>query len=479
MSNQDTKTIDPFTGMNVAPNKVVVLTKSGRKSSIATNTTASSKTGPQVECNACGVKVKVNRLTGHMKRVHPKLPHETDIHESLHLKSKAHSDINASANGRITLQLYTCQICGGQEILEQNRLAHAQKHRKTHIESNMFKVSGSTERDQCNICDRIMKSGKLKSHKIRCHSTVRSDDLLQRGRPASKAIGRSTVATKICTTDKVREFTLFTRKLYSCRACGGDGIEVEKFKKHYRHFGTDADNFQVTAIQDVIKCPCNQVFGVGAFVHHMRVHHASIQYCFIRNGHHIFPQYSTAIEISTHKPLDNVIRWFKCHVCWAKNLAENQVKSHHLKQHSTIPLDADIYTVKRVKVRCPICLNIFREKKIESHKKWAHPTMNNVIAVTEYICGICDSVVLDRNMKEHFTKNHNGISLRKGSVKCFANKEKVQCDTCGKRVHAGRDGKHHLKSCLKVNVMQNVLRDEDKQIKKDLNTDKAVYKFSN
>lgn len=444
---------------------------------LATLKTQNSDQLAKIKCNICGNQLKKKRLDSHMKRVHQ--VHQMSfgkqcnaIDGSPHVKStskmlvKTAAKEQSSTPSNITLQQYTCRICGAAEILHQNLQKHAKKHHQNH--TDIFVLNGSTKRDQCNICQRIMKSGTIKSHKHRYHSTIRSSDMFHKNKIESQITKNRPFSSYAIQT--THTFNVFTKNVYKCNVCGVHKIEANKFKQH-RHKGNEPD-LQLTDCQEVIRCNCNKTFAINAFVWHMKREHPNIRYCYIQNERKIFPS-------NNDNAIENILRIFSCNLCKTKHILEKDCAKHHFKRHQTIPFSSNMFTIKRVKIRCKICTQFLNENRMECHTKKFHTISNDSATVMQYKCSICEVLVLDSSLKEHFANRHQGMPFITDNFKYFATKEKRSCHICGKMMHEGRNKKHHLKACLRARANGNMNRNEEKLIKNDLKYDQRVYNLMN
>lgn len=84
-----------------------------------------------------------------------------------------------------------------------------------------------------------------------------------------------------------------------------------------------------------------------------------------------------AKPIRTKEPIFLLIEQYKCNICDAKGLEEEELTAHHLKKHQNVPINTDIFKLKvKEYVQC-ICGLQMKKKCFEQHMEQFHP--ENVI----------------------------------------------------------------------------------------------------
>lgn len=355
------------------------------------------------------------------------------------------------ASGEITLKPLNGSIRGAEDILDVNLLKHINKNSsldkndstnkpehssETMITSNdskksveipvvmdQFEFSVLTNRDYCNNCSKYLKCGQLEGHKQRCYSKTRSNDVTQ-----YSTIERPNVPK--------RSYTAHFDQIWN--KCNGG----------------------------VLMCLCGRRFSISDFFNHMRSTHPGVEFSYYKKGKLIGPfKNEQVVAIKTErKSSDSVRKIFKCTICKARDLLQGNLVPH-LKKHNNIRIDHNVFELVGVKVQCKLCNKLFKENQIEGHMKRFHPVLIDVDVVKQFVCGLCDAVVLDRYKEQHHEMEHAEVQFERNKFKCHDIKQKGPCGVCGRRINDGRS-KHNLKTCLQYMNYRSSAKSFQNEIKR-------------
>lgn len=396
-----------------------------------------STKGQDVECNVCGANMKKGRLDGHMCRVHSKiLTNKLGM-----LNSQANEPLSiVHSSSTVTVKLYNCEICKADGIKEQNLIEHRlKKHKQIPIEINIFKLIGSTHRDQSDIYNKHVKTVQLNENIFPFHLLFRSEHRPSNQNPTEFE------QKSIC------HYQVTTGELYKCGLCGANGLLNDQLKKHTKSHKSNVDvNYQENGTAQIVQCSCNCLILAHDFVNHMHKKHHNDKYtCVGQNG-----------EVIGKKLIgSDLVKIFKCGACKCKStqILEMDLEWHRIISHGNMSPDDVTFELMK---RCNVCQKLLTEEKLDDHMKLRHSHLNAVKYGQKYKCGLCDVLCLEQSFKEHHAKYHYNFPFARNRSKISTVRQRFPCDTCGRRECEGRSQKHKLKTCLQYANNKNVLLHE-------------------
>ncbi|XP_055325673.1 uncharacterized protein LOC129579548 [Sitodiplosis mosellana] len=423
-----------------------------------------STKGKGVKCEICCAEMKGGRLEGHMRRVHPDVLKDEKV--SCDSETNELFLVHESSN-TVILKLYKCLVCGAGDIMEQNLIEHhSKKHDKIPTDTNIFHLIGNTHRDKCNVCDKHMKEGQLKAHKIRFHSHVRRDCVYNRSAMDTGMDTPTSVRTRSAPRPQlVHRFQTTIVELYKCGYCSASGLLKDQLINHSRqyHKAVVEIDYHMSVTREKVQCLCESWFWPNKFAEHMHQSHPLVEYtCVGQNGQLI----SKNIE---HMPVvrKDPVKMFKCNACNATSLLEKYLERHRLKCPKEMSPSNVTFELMVTKKRCKLCHKRLKEEHLENHMNLSHPRINAAKIGKVYKCGLCDAWCMKHSFKEHHTINHSHIPFANNRFKYGTIKQKFSCDFCERRICDGRKKKHQLKACLqyvnKKKMWQKQIYSNDEQ----------------
>lgn len=161
---------------------------------------------------------------------------------------------------------------------------------------------------------------------------------------------------------------------------------------------------------------------------------------------------------------------YKCAVCLADGINEDNKVVHHAKMHSDKPFtDQDFeLSTKGEGVKCDACGAKMKEGRLKGHMRRVHPEIlndkeevsqdskitrrlldhqsSNAVTLKLYKCQACDAnEILESNRIEHHLKKHDKIPIDDNIFRLIGITHRDNCDVCGKHMRVGQLSSHKFR----------------------------------
>lgn len=165
---------------------------------------------------------------------------------------------------------------------------------------------------------------------------------------------------------------------------------------------------------------------------------------------------------------------YKCTICRADGINEQNMANHQAKLHSDIPGIVEMFelSTKGHGVRCDVCRAEMKQGRLAGHMRRVHPEVlkdakgssdckasqplqlgqsSNTVTINTYKCKACDaSGILEPNLIEHHSKKHKQIPINTKIFDLIGSTRRDKCNGCDRYIKEGHLKAHNLRFHSKV-----------------------------
>lgn len=171
------------------------------------------------------------------------------------------------------------------------------------------------------------------------------------------------------TNNNQTNFTRIHYRRFMCGACGEKVLEQELMAHHSEnHFEMPfiMDMYEIFEIDELVQClVCNAEMSEEDFKEHSHTCHSGVEIGAAKSNQEL--------QIG-----DSTIGIYNCKMCHARGLKEPNLERHHLRAHSYIPANTNIFDFTHLititkKIKCDVCGKQYNEKSLQKHRLKYHP----------------------------------------------------------------------------------------------------------